>query len=79
MSNLQLTQIKRLIEYHLGTLDVQENQRLVEDLGAESADIANIVASVEEKYQIRLNETEIANLFTPKDIYDLVKKHLNEP
>lgn len=72
-----INQINKLIGYHLGIPDVQQDQRLQEDLGAESADLANIVASLEEKYSIRVTESEIARLYTPADIYDLLIKHLN--
>ena len=75
---VNIEEIKQLIEYHLGIRDVQENDRLQEDLDAESADLANIIASIEAKYSIMVTETEIANLYTPKDIFKLVLKHLHE-
>ena len=46
----------------------------MEDLGAESADVANIVAAVEEKYHILVKESEIARIFTPADLLQLVEK-----
>ena len=75
---VNIEEIKQLIEYHLGIRDVQGNDRLQEDLDAESADLANIIASIEAKYSIMVTETEIANLYTPKDIFKLVLKHLHE-
>ena len=75
---VNIEEIKQLIEYHLGIHNVQDEDRLQEDLGAESADLANIVASIEAKYSIIVTETEIANLYTPKDIFELVLKYLNE-
>ena len=78
MPKVNIQEINQLIEYHLGVHDVQDNDRLLEDLGAESADLANIVASIEAKYSIMVTETEIANLYTPKDIFELIIKHLHE-
>ena len=78
MPKVNIQEINQLIEYHLGVRDVQDNDRLLEDLGAESADLANIVASIETKYSIMVTETEIANLNTPKDIFELIIKHLHE-
>lgn len=77
MTDLLLAEIKALVGVHLGVHNVNEKHRLLEDLGAESADLANIIASVEEKYRIRVKESEIARLITPQDIYTLVLKYLN--
>jgi acyl carrier protein len=49
----------------------------VEDLGAESADIANLVAAAEDKYGIVVKESEIARIFTPADLFEVVQKRLN--
>jgi acyl carrier protein len=46
----------------------------VEDLGAESADVANLVVIVEEKYGITIKEAEIASIFTPADLLALAQK-----
>jgi len=55
-----MDEIKKLVGMQLGKRNVSENSRFVEDLGAESADVANIVATVEEKYGITIKEAEIA-------------------
>ena len=70
-------EIRKLIELQLGVRDVQDDDRLVEDLKAESADVANLVAAAEEKYGIAIKESEIARLFTPADLFALVQKRLN--
>ena len=36
---------------------------------------ANIVAALEEKYQITVKESEIAKIRTPADLFELVKIH----
>ena len=72
-------QIIKMVELQLGKGDVKNNDRLVEDLGAESADIANLVAAIEEKYNIAVKESEIARIFTSADLFSLVQTHLNEP
>jgi acyl carrier protein len=55
--------------------EFNEDSLLVEDLSAESADVANIIAALEEKYQITVTEPEIAKIRTPADLFELVKKH----
>ena len=65
-------EIIRLVGLQLGSRRVESNQRLIEDLGAESADIANIVAALEDKYHITITETEIAQLRSVSDLVHLV-------
>jgi len=74
MSTVSLDEIKKLVGMQLGKRNVREGDRFVEDLGAESADVANLVATVEEKYGILIKEAEIANIFTPADLLALVQK-----
>jgi acyl carrier protein len=74
MSEITLEEIKRLVGLQLGARNVSEQDRFLEDLSAESADVANLIASVEEKYKITIKESEIAKIFTPKDLFELVKE-----
>jgi len=74
--SVDLQEIIKLVSLQLGKRNVQPNSRLVEDLGAESADVANIVARVEEKYGVSIKEAEIARIFTPADLFDLVQKRM---
>ena len=79
MSEVTLEEIKRLVGLQLGARNVGEQDRFLEDLSAESADVANLIASVEEKYKITIKESEIAKIFTPKDLFDLVKQRTSSP
>ena len=76
MSTVSMDEIKKLVGIQLGKRNVNEHNRFVEDLGAESADVANIVATVEEKYGVTIKEAEIARLFTPADLFALIQKRL---
>jgi len=78
MPSITPNEIRKLIELQLGKRDVQDNDRLVEDLGAESADVANLVAAAEEKYGIAIKESEIVHIFTAWDLFNLVVKHTQE-
>lgn len=77
MSPVTQDEIRKLVELQLGKRGVQDNDRLVEELGAESADIANLVAAAEDKYGIAVKESEIARIFTPADLFELIQKRLN--
>ena len=74
MASGLIEEINKLVGLQLGKRNVHETDRLLEDLGAESADVANLVAAVESKYGIIVKESEIARIFTPKDIYLLILK-----
>jgi len=74
MSLVTMDDIKKLVGMQLGKRNVHEHDRFMEDLGAESADVANLVATVEEKYRITIKEAEIARLFTPADLFALLQK-----
>ena len=67
-----------IVSLQLGVKHVVEDQRLIEDLGAESADIANIIAALEEKYTLFINEEMIAKIKSVKDLYAAVTEQLND-
>ncbi len=50
----------------------------LEDLGIDSLDGLRIVAAVEQKYGIVIDEIEIARIGTMPDIFRLVEKHAQE-
>jgi acyl carrier protein len=74
MPTVSMDEIKKLVGIQLGNRNVKDNSRFVEDLGAESADVANIVATVEEKYGVTIKEAEIASILTASDLFALVQK-----
>lgn len=71
-------EICEMVELQLGKHGVQPSDRLLEDLGAESADVANLVARAEERYGIFIKESEIARIFTPADLLAIVQQKQNE-
>jgi len=77
MPTFNIDEIKKMVGVQLGVRTVEARDRLVEDLGAESADVANLVAAVEERYQVSIKESEIAKILTPNDLFELVRSRLN--
>ena len=73
MADVSMEEIVKMVSLQLGVRDVREDSLFVEDLSAESADVANIVAVLEERYQITFKESEIAKIRTPNDLFILVK------
>ena len=78
MPPITLYEIQALVELQLGKQNIKANDRLVEDLRAESADIANLVTAAEEKFGVFIKESEIARIFTPLDLFEIIQKRLNE-
>jgi len=77
MSTLTMDEIKKLVGLQLGRRNVDENDRFFEDLGAESADLANLVARVEEQYGITIKESEIARINTPADLFAIIQQRIS--
>ncbi|MDF2235336.1 acyl carrier protein [Albimonas sp. CAU 1670] len=54
--------------------EVTPDARIAEDLGAESADVANIVAAVEDRMGIVVPEDRIAEIATVNDLFLALQK-----
>jgi acyl carrier protein len=74
--SLSIDEIINLVRIQLGVKQVKAEDRIIEDLGAESADIVNIIAALEDKYQIRIDEEEIGDIRTVADLVDLTQNKL---
>ena len=75
--SIEIQSIIQMVETQLGASSVQESDRIVEDLGADSMDIVNIVTDVEERYSILIDEAELPNISTVSDLINLAARHLN--
>lgn len=71
-------EIGDLVALQLGAGEVRPGDRLVEELGAESADVLNLVATLEDRYDIEIEEEEIPRLVTVADVRRLVEERLRE-
>ena len=70
----ELEEVSRTVGLVLGRRRVTAEQRIVEDLGAESADILNIMVTLEQKYGVKIDETEMTNVSTVGDLHKLLTK-----
>jgi len=61
--------ILQLVGLQLGRTDVRAEDELQADLGAESADVANLVAVLEDRYGVEIDEEELPDLVTVEDLY----------
>ncbi len=72
--NELLEEIVAMVALHLGLKKVAAKDRLIEDLGVESSDLVNIIAEVEERYAIRIEEMELPDIVTATDLAILVNQ-----
>jgi acyl carrier protein len=71
-------EIAELVALQLGVVEVQPGDRLVEELGAESADVLNLVATLEDRYEIEIEEEEIPRLSTVAELHEAVQRRLSD-
>jgi acyl carrier protein len=75
--SLNLEAIEQLVAIQLGLKRVKKSDRIVEDLGAESADIVNLIAAVEDRYGIVIDEEEIPAIRTAEDLFLAVESKVS--
>ncbi len=68
------TELRDLVARQLGRPDVGMDDRLIEDLGAESMDLVTIVAVVEETCQITVDEERLPLIRTVRDLADEITR-----
>jgi len=74
---ISLDDVCNLVRLQLGLRQVvQGTDRLLENLGADSVDLVNIVATAEEKYQIEIDEVEMARLHTVSELHQLIQQRV---
>ncbi len=66
-------EIAELVGGQLGIAKVNPSDQLLGGLGAESADLVNIVAALEDRYQITIDESELSGVDTVADLANLVR------
>jgi acyl carrier protein len=64
-----LDEIRTLVRLQLGAREARAEDRIVEDLGAESLDIVGILAAVEDRFGVSLDETAIPDIRTVADLH----------
>lgn len=69
-----LDAVRRLVARQLGRRRVEAGQRLVEDLGAQSVDVVNVIAALEERYAVTIPEGDLPDLETVEDLHRRVRE-----
>jgi acyl carrier protein len=76
MSEVQ-DKIKQIIVDELGVdeAEVTENARFIEDLGAESLDLVELVMRFEEEFDIEIPDEDAEKIQAVRDAYAYVEQH----
>ena len=69
--------VKALINTHLKVAEdkIALNSRLVEDLGADSANVMVLIMELEDNFGIMVEDTAITELKTVGDVVEYIEKH----
>ncbi|MCY7377060.1 MAG: acyl carrier protein [Pyrinomonadaceae bacterium] len=76
MSEIQ-DKIKQIIVDELGVdeAEVTENARFIEDLGADSLDLVELVMRFEEEFDIEIPDEDAEKIQSVRDAYSYVEQH----
>jgi acyl carrier protein len=75
--NGHANEVRDLVARQLGQHAVGLDDRLVEDLGAESIDLVTIVAVLEEAYGVSVEEERLPLIHTVRDLAEEVARQLD--
>jgi acyl carrier protein len=75
------TEVRDILVLHLGTDEtkITQNARLVEDLGADSLDLFEVVVACEEKFNIDIPNDAAMEFVTVRDAIEYIKVKLYAP
>jgi len=57
--------------------EVKPESKLVEDLGADSLDVVEMIMALEEKFEIEIPDSEAEKIQTVQDIVNYIEQHKN--
>jgi acyl carrier protein len=76
---IELDDVCRTVSLVLGRRGAKPDDRLMEDLGAESIDILGVMVTAEEKYRVTVDEAAMAAVSTVRDLYEVLLKSPHAP
>jgi acyl carrier protein len=82
MSNATIeSKVKSIIADQLGVGDeeIKPESSFIEDLGADSLDIVELVMAMEEEFEVEIPDEEAENIKTVGDAISYINTHKSEP
>jgi acyl carrier protein len=71
-SRQELSPVAEMVAIQLGHSRPQPTDRLIEDLGAESADLVNLAGAIDDRFGVFIGEEDLATIRTVADLEELV-------
>lgn len=73
---MELEKIKSIISevLNLEEEEINEDSKLVDDLGADSLDVFQIVMGIEEEFDVEIDNEKIETISTVGDVIEEIKK-----
>ena len=70
--------VKGIIVEQLGVTDtsVTQDASFIDDLGADSLDIAELIMALEEEFDTEIPDSDAEKIVTVGDVVDYIKEHL---
>ena len=68
----RLEDLLEIVSVQLGRAEVRPEDRFIEDLGAESADLINLAASIDDRFGVFVDEEALVEVRTVADLQRLV-------
>ena len=75
---MEFDKLQKILSDNLGIEpdEIRPEARFVEDLGADSLDVLELVMAIEEEFDIEIPEESLDGITTVQDAVDLIKKAL---
>ena len=72
-----MDKVKKLLSKQLGIKEdkIKPESRIVEDLGADSLDVVELLMTLEDEFNISVTDEEAAGLKTVQDILNILKSN----
>lgn len=69
--------IKKIVVEQLGVEEdeIQKESSFIDDLGADSLDIVELIMALEEEFDLEIPDTEAEKITTVGDVVDYIKSH----
>jgi acyl carrier protein len=55
--------------------NIEMSSKIVEDLGAESLDIYDMIALLEDEFGLEITDEEVEKILTVQDVADFIREH----
>lgn len=62
-------------QLNVNDMEIKLESKFVDDLGADSLDVVELVMALEEKFEIEIPDEEAEKIATVKNVVDYIEKH----